>query len=267
VVAPHEIARAETALRAAGFTAGAGRDEPYKRDWNPPDDDGRIRSFELWHARSKWKLELHDGLHFDYLIEQGVHLDRHAPVSGRLDALGVPLRVPDQPLLTAMLATHLSGEPYQMRLLRLVELVLVVRQDTAAGTLDWSAVEALLDRAGALRFAWPAFALVEQLAPGTIDGRVLARSRDASTALARDVMRGYTPTAPILRRTVSLAERLMWTHGRRERARLLLRMLLPPRGTTLAGAVRVYHARIRRFASGGVSWRGTAGSVPRGDAR
>ena len=254
VVAPGDVARGEQQLRAIGFTPNNVIDTPYKRDWYPPDDDGRMRSFELWHARDRWKLELHDGLNFGFTAPYGVRLEAAAPFDGGWHVLGVPVRVATQPLLASLIATHLSGEPYASRLLRLVELTLVIRRDGALGLLDWSAVRELLERSGALRFTYPAFALVERLAPGTVDATLLTSARAAATRLTRRVTEGLTPTSPIVQHGVSLAERLMWTRGPVDTMRRIALMAMPVPGHPWRHSLMTYHGRVRRLLAGRVSW-------------
>jgi hypothetical protein len=262
VITPDELPRAEMALRAVGFTPCGAESPEKKRVWRPPCDDGLTRSFELWHARSTWKLEVHAGIVFDHLTEYGVQLERHAMFDVRFDQLGVPVQVARQPLLLALLATHASGELTFARLLRLVEITLVIRRDRAAGLLDWSALETLLESAGALRFAHPAFALVEQLAPGTVDARLLASTRRASTRRTLAVVREFTPTFPVLQGKTSLAQRVMWTATTWQLAGRLLRMLLPPRRASLSYVWTAYHARLSRLLSGAVTWRATSEAPP-----
>jgi hypothetical protein len=264
LVSPDERPRAESALLAAGFTPLPGERPELKRDWRPPDDDGQTRSFELWHARSSWKLELHTELAFEHLVDFRVQLGKHAALDGRLDLLGVPLRVARPPLLVAMLATHASGELYAMRLLRLVELVLVIRHECATGVLDWREVEELLATAGALRFAYPALAMTEQLAPGTIDARLLERTRRASARRTLAVVGDFTPTAPVLERATSLSQRLMWAGSPRQLLSRMLRMVVPPPGRSFSELLAIYHGRLRKLLTGAVSWR-AAGGKSRGD--
>jgi len=183
-----------------------------------------------------------------------VQLDRVVDMSARWQLQDASLRAARGPSLVAMLAVHASGELYATRLLRLVELVLVIRADRAAGSLDWNGVSELLAESGALRFAYPAFALVERLAPGTIDQPLLARTASASSARSRAVVDAFTPTAPIFQRGISLAERLMWTTTARETARRLWRMIAPAPGESLGSALRVYHSRVRRLITGAVRW-------------
>mgnify|MGYP001317614561 FL=1 len=253
VIRADQVARAETILAAAGFTGDPIRERPYKRKWHPPGADGRIRSLELWHAEGPWQLDLHDAASFGELMRFGIRLDHPLDLSVSWVALGVPLRAAAPPLMITMLAAHLSGELYVMRLLRLVELVLVIRQERAQGRLDWSAVEDLLDRTGARRFVYPAFALVERLAPGTVDPGLLSGTRQASTRLGRQVVAGLTPASPILQERVSLAQRLMFASGPAELLRRLLAMVGPVPGSARTN-LQVYHSRLRRVLTARVTW-------------
>jgi hypothetical protein len=144
-----------------------------------------------------------------------------------------------------------------MRLLRLVELILVVRREREHGKLDWAAVEMVLNRSGALRFAYPALALAEHLAPGTIETGILARARAASTRFGRAVVEQLTPGTPLLQERVSLAERLMWASGPIQIMRRLVQMVMPPADTPLPHVFRVYQGRLRRLLAARLSWRVT----------
>ena len=171
-------AHAERLLREAGFAAEQRiGTTTYKREWLPPDGSGAVWSYELWHARSHWRLDLHDGLNF-YEVLKYVRTPQVPRFADSVRAGGVPLRVPDPNELIALLAAHASTELYSQRLLRLVELVLVVRRATTLGTLDWRAVESSLADRGWLRFAYPMLALTERLAPGTVDAPLLPRLLD-----------------------------------------------------------------------------------------
>ena len=247
VVPPDAIAHAERLLGEAGFVAEKRLGtKAYKREWLPPDGPSDVWSYELWHARSRWKLDLHDGLHFTEVL-QYVHTSPEPGFSQVLTLDGVTLRVADPNELIAMLAAHASTELYQQRLLRLVELVLVVRRATALGTLDWRAVESSLAERGWLRFAYPMLALTERLAPGTVDAALLTRSAAATTARAREVASTLSPTAPILGASFSLRERLIWASGVRATMRWLWRMIAPLEGASRSGQVRTYRHRAMRL--------------------
>ena len=254
IVATDEIPRAEEILSAAGFTPSPIIERPYKRDWYPPDDDGRLWSFEVFHERDRWKLELHDGVSFGYLARFGLRLDGGVQSGTTWHVGDVPVRVPTQPLLTAMLATHHSVELHASRLLRLVELTFVIRRDRELGTFAWDSFEALLDTSGTRRFVYPALSLVERLAPGTIDAGVLSRTRGASTRLTRLVAERITPTCPILEERRDVAERFMWTANGREVVQRIAHWLNPVPGAPWRDIRDLYHGRVRRLLSGRVSW-------------
>ena len=186
--------------------------------------DDHVWSHELWHARTPWKLDLHDGLSFAAIM-QVVHTRQTAVLADVLHIDGVPLRISDPNELIAVLATHGSTEIYLHRLLRLVELVLVIRRAESLGRLDWDAVDASLASRGTRRFAYPLLVLTEQLAPGTVPAPMIARLRADTTRRIRDVTSRFTPTSPILELRFSLSQRLLWTSGVRATARRLHRCI------------------------------------------
>jgi hypothetical protein len=254
VVAPEHVARAEEILSGARFVAGPPPLGAYKREWTPPSESEATWSHELWHARSPWRLELHDGLNFTAVV-QNVRAPQTATLDATLTIDGVALRVAAPGALIAMLATHASGELYSHRLLRLTELVLVIRRARDDGRLDWSGVERSLAETGTTHFAYPALTLVERLAAGTVDPVLLARTRDAATRRIIAVADQLTPTSPVLEQRVSLAERLLWVSGARPTLRRLWLMIAPPSDGPPRARLRVYHDRIVRLLSGGVSVR------------
>ncbi|HEU4721917.1 MAG TPA: nucleotidyltransferase family protein [Gemmatimonadaceae bacterium] len=249
VVASEVIPRCEELLREAGFLADArlGRTS-YKREWHPPDGRGRVWSFELWHARSGWKLDLHDGLNFAEVL-QNVRTPQIARLTERVSINDVTLRAPHPNESIALIAAHGSTELYSQRLLRLTELVLVTRRAAARGALDWTAVEASLAERESLRFAYPMLVLADRLAPGTVDAALLARLRRASTWRALAVTDALTPTAPVLDTQFSLRRRLMWAAGVRATARRLWRMVAPLEGADARGRLRTYRHRVIRLLS------------------
>ena len=257
IVAPGEVAAAERALVAAGFTGSSLVRTPYKRDWYPPDDDPRIHSLERFDARDRWKIELHAGVSFDHLAWTPLAL---LDIGGTTEwsALGVPVRVPTPAALVALLAVHASGELYARRLLRLTELALVVRRERE---LSWREVERVLDRSAALRLAYPALALVERLAPGTVDATTLALTGREASPFARRAVARMGATTPLLDDRLALDERLMWTTGPASVLRTLVRPMLPARGGGWRGAMAVYQRRLRRLGIGRV-FRGTPTGTP-----
>jgi hypothetical protein len=247
VVPPGAIGEAERLLRESGFVPErrVGTDV-YKREWLPPGDEGGVWSYELWHARSRWKLDLHDGLNFAAVM-QNVRAPQAPRFTETLVIDGVTLRVADPNELIALLAAHASTELYSQRLVRLVELVLVVRCAAALGTLDWDAVESSLAERGSLRFAYPMLALAERLAPNTVDAALLARLSGATTARARAITRTLSPTAPLLDQHFTLRGRLIWASDLRETIRRLWLMVAPLDGASPRRQLRTYRHRAMRL--------------------
>jgi hypothetical protein len=246
VVAPGALPRVEPILRELGFTPGERVLRGHAHQWLPPRADGGAWSHELWHARSQWHVEPHDGLNFAAVVAN-TDVPQTARLGDWLTIGGTTLRVADPAELVATLATHGSTELYSSRLLRLVELVLVIRTARARGTLDWSGVEEHLARRDTLRFAFPSLTLVERLAPGTVDERLLSRVRDTTSPRIRAVTAHFTPTAPILDQPFSLGERLLWTSGIRGTLRRLWLMLVPLEGAPAGTRLRTYGHRAARL--------------------
>jgi hypothetical protein len=248
VLPPEHVPHAMAILRDAGFVSEYATRSGSKSEWVPPGHDGEVRSHELWHARNPWKLDVHDGLNFAAIMQ--VVQTRQTPAFAEvLHIGGVPLRVCDPNELISVLATHGSTEIYSQRLLRLVELVLVVRRAESLGRLDWSEVEASLARRGTRRFAYPLLTLVEQLAPNSVPAPVLARLRSDTTRRIREVTSRFTPTAPILDERFSLSERLLWASGVRATARRFWRMISPLEGASLRARWLAYRHRATRVVS------------------
>jgi hypothetical protein len=247
VVEPERVARAALLLRECGFTdTGKRVARGGSQEWIPPGDDGRVKSHELWHAGSTWRLELHDGPNFAAIVDT-VDVPQRARLVETLRIDDVPLRVAEPNESIALLATHGSTELYSQRLLRLVELVLVVRRAREERRLSWSEVTAALDRRGAMRFAYPSLVLVERLAPGEVDAAFLAQLHEAASGRLRRVTRTFTPTRPLLPRPFSLAERLMWVSGLRATTRRLWQMVGPLEGAPATDRLRRYHERTARL--------------------
>jgi len=254
LVRPEEIPRAIEVLSDLRFAPDDDLWIPYKRNWSPPDDpDSRNASFERWDARTRWKLELHSGVQFNSLYESGLALPLDWGMTGEVGDNDAPLRALAQPLLLAALAIHASGELYSMRLLRLIEQVFVIRSDLEAGRLEWLALEELLVRTRTVRLVYPSLALVEQLVPGTVDERLLARARKASTRRVLEIMAGLTPSAPIFASHLSIKERLMWSDSPMRTARRLLALVMPAPNHSWSMQLRIYHQRFTRLLAGKVT--------------
>ena len=208
----HQEQHAGKALRAAGFRSVSVLAPTHKRDWIGPGVEDRIFSVEVSDARTRWFLEVHTSL--DRHVEAGsvARLDNERAGAESMDIAGrrVLMLAPVPLLIT--LACHCSEELGGSRLLRLVEIIRVIRTERAANRLDWNDVLAMLHRSGAARFTYPAFTLAENLAPGTIDPRVLALGKRTSTWAARHTTARLVPAGGSIDQR-GLARQFMWTRG------------------------------------------------------
>jgi hypothetical protein len=218
---------AEDILRSAGFleTSRGARES----SWRPSSASPLPRALTLVHADDPWTIDLHSAL--DLFVSAGAplaRLDAARPMDSRRHWTPCPDAVAlDQPLLLFHLAVHAGSGLQNLTLLRLVELNLVIRQDTAAGALSWDAFLALGEQADLLGFAYPALKLCEDLTPGLIPPSVLARcARQAPDGVVR-VVRDLTPATAQRIDRCSVQEHFMWTEGWRGRAAQLVADIAP----------------------------------------
>jgi hypothetical protein len=158
----------------------------------------------------------------------------------------------EQPLLLVHLAAHAGAGWQNLTLLRLVELVLVIRQDMEAGKLEWDAFLEVGGRTGALGYAYPALRLAEQLAPGLVPHDVLQACGEKVPSAVREALDRLTPaTAQRIDRN-SVGEHFMWAQGWQERLRQLASDI-QLRGRSWPELRRIYEERAWRLIRGRVS--------------
>ena len=254
MVSADRIDDAESALRAAGFRPASSRLRPYKRDWVRDDIDQRIFSLEFPDERTRWMLELHTSHDRVYHPGATARLDSERDCVERMTLAGRSLFVVNQPLLLISLACHCSQELDGSRLLRLFELVQVIRADGARGRLDWDEVLAMLERTRAARYTYPALALVEELAPGTVDSRALSLGYRESTWAARHTVARLAPAGGSLD-SRGVVRQLMWTRGPLAVAQRIARTFWPAAFTGTEGLAVGWRARVRRVRAGLLSLR------------
>jgi hypothetical protein len=249
LVTPSRIADAENALSSAGFVPRGPAHRPYKRDWIGRDVDPRFFSVEYMDARTLWALELHASLDRVYNAGAAARLDI---LRNNVEPLVIDertLNVLRPSLLFVYLACHCSQELESMRLLRVFELVRVIRAERASGRLDWDDVRSILRDTSASAFVYPACSLVEDLSPGTIDARVLNAAHRASTWAARHAVPRLAPAGGSLDER-GILRQLMWTRGAASIAQRLFRVAWPASITRPDHVIPGWRARIRRLRSG-----------------
>jgi hypothetical protein len=216
------------AMGRAGFLERRRTTRPFRSEWVKRDAPLFEPSLELNHVDNPWAVDLHCSLDRRYfrgcVADLTAELEAHTipdPVGGQ----GAVVLA--QPLLTAFLALHASYAIHQLQLIRLVELVLVIRRDRENGSLVWSALLDLLARTGTARFVYPAFDLAERLAPGTLDSPVRASLRNATSERMQRVVQDIAAGGTFRLSRRSLDDKLMWARGLWELLRNLFELLWP----------------------------------------
>ncbi len=252
LVPPSRIADAESALASVGFEARGPAHRPYKRDWIGPGVDARFFSVEYADARSSWTLELHASLDREYNAGAAARLDSERGRTLPLVVAGRTLEALEPEMLFIYLACHASQELDSMRLLRVYEMVRVIRHESRR--LDWTRVLSLLKATGAAAFVYPACSLINDLAPDAMDGRVLGVARASSTWAARHAVPRLAPAGGSLDER-GILRQLMWTRGPAAIVQRLFRTLWPAAITRPDHVIPGWRARVRRFRKGLLTFR------------
>ena len=254
VVQPSQIDSVEAAFREAAFLPTGPRTRPYKRDWMAAGVDRRVFSVDHVDARSPWRVEVHESLDRDFRARRFARLDSERDGVAPFVVAGRALLAPAQPLLLLTLACQISSELDVMRLMRVIDLVRVIKADRANGKLEWEAVLDAFRRTGVARYAFPGLALAEDLVPGTVDERVLQMAHGASTVASRYTVARLRPAATWTDQR-DLMSLCMWADNPLEVGVTLGAAIARSvsRGPTAAFAV--WRAMIRRALAGDLSLR------------
>lgn len=241
VIDPRHVPAAEAALAAAGFARQGDtyQRRPYHADWRPPREDGRVRSLMLTHRDNPLALNLHDG--FDRFPGHGRVLlgTPGAADTGMMPGVRTPARVLAGPFLVAYLAAHASEQRENLLLVRLVELVLAMRD------VDPAALRDFLHARRMAHHVYPALALAERLAPGTLDAGFLAWLEAESGARVRRSVAALD-LAMLQRMDAPVAGgRAIAVRGTMDRLRAALQWLVPHRSVPRVAAV--YRSRWGRL--------------------
>lgn len=243
---------AEAAFSKAGLQCvSRGR---FESTWTPAGSARDPRSLWLVRADDPWSVDLHHSL--DLAAGPGapaLRLDSAEPFSssGRcaLDPRAGALR---RPLLLLHLAVHASGGLHSLTLLRMIEIVLVVRRNFGDDAAAWDEFADMAVAANGLGLAFPALSMCERLAPGTIPTAVLKASAKLAPRRARQIVENLDPaTAQRVDRN-SVAEHFMWVSG----LRALLCQLwsdIAPSGGSAQSVWSIYEARANRLLHGRVT--------------
>jgi hypothetical protein len=241
-------AQAEGALARAGLEC-AGRSQR-ESSWVPRGKTREPRSIWLVHADDPWSVDLHSSL--DFSASAGAppaRLDSADPIgtceSWPLDETAGAL---SEPLLLLHLAAHASGGLHSLTLLRIVEIVLVVRRDVESGRLSWDEFLHVGAEANALGAVYPALRIAEKLAPGTIPPRILEISAQVAPHRVRTIVDTLEPATAHRVERASISEHFMWVTGFSGWVRQIASDLAPG-----SDFLPIYQARAYRLLRGRVT--------------
>jgi len=253
LVSDADVRKAEKVLEASGFEqrTAARQRRPHRSDWRPPGSPGSLRSLTLTHAEDPYTIDLHATLDMDFFGVRTIPFGQ--PMTTDLTRFTNGATALRQPLLLVHHATHASQGLHGLTLIRLLELVLMIRRDVGT-TTSWEEISSLSRRLGADRFIYPAMALAEKLSPGTVDARLLERLAAASPPRLRGIVDGLTPSTAQRLDGLALDERFIWSSGAVEHTRRVIHMLVPTTGS-LQRILSIYRERLFRLLRGKVSWR------------
>lgn len=257
LVNPGDTDAAARILSSQGYRLVDAHLSPIREDWAPAGHRA-LQSVEMAHEDNPWTIDLHHTL--DRAFAAGLVTGFGVPVPHMLESWDGPVgtvSVLRQPWLTAHLALNTAADFPDIPLVRVLELLWVVQQDLAAGRFRWDELAGVLLESGSARFAYPAFELLERLAPGTMDPRVRAQLAGAATRRLRLAVRDIQDRLPHHARR-SLRMRFIWAGSARQMIRMVLDFLFPVGPTvTWATRLRIWRRRLEKLVRGGYSWRGT----------
>ena len=213
LVAVEQRAAADRSLLDAGFVQIA--DRPLESGWRLLGTALEPATMMSLEADDPWTVDLHYSLDVEgppgaraaklSLLRPFSGARAWAPVHGA-GCLG-------QPALLLHLAAHAGSGFQNLTLLRLLELLLVIRKDRKRRALDWDAFLSLGSATGALAFAFPALHLARSLSPRDVPDEVVAQcGRDAPAEIRRLTATLRPATAHRIDRR-SVREHYAWTSG------------------------------------------------------
>lgn len=215
------------ALGDLGFEP-CGRTAYPEQTWRLPGVPTGPRNLFFVHEDSSWSIDLHLTLDLNATsAAPPVRLDLANQPGGARWALSDSARPLRHPALLMHLASHAGIHLISLTLVRLTELILLIRKDTESGALSWDEVRAAAQRIGALGLLYPALSLCERLVPGTVPEAIVRACRESAPPAAVRLIDSLTPATAhgVLR--CSVEERFMWLPSRAMVAKQALYDLLP----------------------------------------
>ena len=246
--------RAISALEGAAYVPLTRQKRLGRVEFLPPGEKAFQRSLYLLHEESPIRLDVHAGLDRAFFgagrLALGDLAEEETAPWPELHQAEQKLR---EPLLLITLAAHASEGLHNLTLMRVHELVRVIRTGVERGSLDWDRLASRVGRGG-LRFLFPSLELAERLAPGTVPPQVRAALRSEAPLPMCRIVDELRPASAQRLAQPSLEERLMWAGSPGELIGRLADMAWPASAGNSPRAVsRIYAERLWRVVRGQAS--------------
>jgi len=179
LVEPEHAARSQQVLVELGFRKQRQPGYPIRDRgtvWRHEDVSDTVRSWDCEDEGNPWTVDLHTSI--DVQVQRGLRTRfgrlqfEHSQLS-RWEGCDVRRFSPS--LLALHLILHAGWDLTDVRLIRIVEIVRVIRKLVDDPAFDWSEFLRLAEETGAARLLIPGIELTERLAPGCVDSTTRTR--------------------------------------------------------------------------------------------
>jgi hypothetical protein len=229
LVPPHTVTAVTEALSQLGFREVTPPTAIHPRsEWMHADTRSLPLSLDMEHADDPWKVDLHTELERYYHRGLRVRLGNGAFDTRRQLPIAGSAFVLEQPYLATFLALHAGYDIPNIRLIRVVELVLMLRAEAGSGRLVWSEWAEFLRRRALLSVVTPALLLAERLVPGSLSPDLHGMLVTDSPARVRRVVAKIVAAGWGGPWRWSLDQQLIWCRGARGVALQVLEWVWPP---------------------------------------
>jgi hypothetical protein len=249
IVSPEDKAAAQRMLGNLGYLPEQESSLPAEQFWRHSSSCVMPQSLSFTHWDDPWGIDLHTSanrryssgspiIRFDSLISweapdrwqlcQGAHV---LPVAANI----------------LFLACHAGCEFGSLRILRLVELILIIREAQRREILCWNEVIELGHETTTLPSAYAALKLANDLAPATIPEEVLVQSMKKVPAAVIRVVAGLSPATAQRVVRCGFNERYMWASSLSGKAKQLFYDIVPA-DHSFREAIRILKIRFWRIA-------------------
>ena len=229
IIPPGHKAAAQRTLRDLGYLPEHESKAPAEQFWRHASSSLLPRSLSHVHQDDPWGIDLHTSANRRYARGAPlIRFDDLIPFSGSGNwMLCQSAHTLDPGAAILFLACHAGCHFSNLRMVRLVELVLAIRRGQRQPTWDWDEVVKLGMQTQTLPSSYSALALTEALAPGTVPENVLAACKRNTPRGVVNVVARFGPATAHCMIRCTLEERYMWTSSFNGRIRQLFFDILP----------------------------------------